>query len=205
MQCSHIEGRIVLDHVGVTAKDYIRSKVFYHAAIAMPLAFGLLAGCATSNRPAPAPVPVALQVPSQALLLLKARGIGVQIYRCSSTPDAAARFSWVLSAPEAELFDQAGKPIIRHFAGPTWEATDGSSVVGEVTARDPGPDPNAIPWLLLQAKSTYGRGLLSHTVSIQRLHTVGGKAPATDCGSGQLGVEARVRYSADYLFYETRS
>ena len=53
-----------------------------------------------------------------------------------------------------------------HFAGPTWQASDGSKVVGELVAKDAGPDPNAIPWLLLAAKSTQGPGVLARTVSI---------------------------------------
>lgn len=48
--------------------------------------------------------------------------------------------------------------IGKHYAGPTWEGKDGSKVVGEVNARDNGPDPNAIPWPLLSAKSKSGTG-----------------------------------------------
>jgi len=48
----------------------------------------------------------------------------------------------------------AGNKIAKHYAGTTWESNDGSKVVGEVKAKDNGPDPNAIPWLLLSAKST---------------------------------------------------
>ena len=59
--------------------------------------------------------------------------------------------------------------------------------------------------LLLRAKSTSGHGLLSRTQSIQRVNTVGGKAPAGGCASALLGSEARVHYTADYLFYGARS
>jgi hypothetical protein len=167
----------------------------------------LLAGCATGN-PAAAPavpaIPDSLQVSASQVLLVGARGEGVQIYACQSSPEEPAHFAWVLKAPEAQLSDRAGKPIIRHFAGPTWQASDGSAVVGEVVARDNGPDPDAIAWLLLRAKSTSGSGLLSHTLSIQRLHTVGGKAPAAGCSAAQAGSEVRVDYSADYLFYKAR-
>jgi hypothetical protein len=99
------------------------------------------------------------------------------------------------------LFDRSGKPLIKHFAGPSWQATDGSTVVGEVTAKDNGPDTMAIPWLLLRAKSTTGTGPLSHTQSIQRINTVGGKAPPGGCGATLSGSEVRVHYTADYLFY----
>jgi hypothetical protein len=128
----------------------------------------------------------------------------VQIYGCQSSAEDAAHFAWVLKAPDAQLSDRAGKMIMRHFAGPTWQATDGSAVVGEVVARDNGPDPDAIAWLLLRAKSTSGSGLLRRTLSIQRLQTLGGKAPAAGCTASQAGSEVRVNYSAEYLFYKAR-
>lgn len=46
--------------------------------------------------------------------------------------------------------------------------------------------------------------VLSRTLSIQRLLTVGGKAPAAGCSTSQAGSEARVNYGADYLFYKAR-
>jgi hypothetical protein len=161
----------------------------------------LLAGC-TSMRPAAEPaVPEALRPSSKETLILKAHAVGVQIYVCQANHDDPARFDWVFKAPEAQLSDKAGKPIIHHYAGPSWEALDGSKVVGEVVSKDNGPDPMAIPWLLLHAKSTSGSGPLSHTQSIQRLNTVGGKAPEGGCGAGLVGSEVRVHYTADYLFY----
>jgi hypothetical protein len=74
-------------------------------------------------------------------------------------------------------------------------------VVGEVKARDNGPDPNAIPWLLLSAKSTSGTGVFSHVKSIQRIHTVGGRAPTEACSQAQAGKVTRVDYKAAYNFY----
>jgi hypothetical protein len=55
--------------------------------------------------------------------------------------------------------------------------------------------------LLIQIVSHDGDGLLSRVTTVQRLNTKGGKAPVSDCNAGQAGHEARVRYSADYLFY----
>ncbi len=77
-------------------------------------------------------------------------------------------------------------------------------MTGEVEARDDGPDANAIPWLLLSAKSTSGAGVFGRTKSIQRLHTAGGKAPAEACDRAQLGKQARVAYRATYYFYIDR-
>jgi len=55
---------------------------------------------------------------------------GVQIYECRVRKDAGAGYEWAFVAPEAELFDAKGNAIGRHGAGPTWQATDGSRIVG---------------------------------------------------------------------------
>ncbi len=128
---------------------------------------------------------------------------------CRSTNAAPARpirrgSSRIFKAPEAELFDQAGKRIGKHYAGPTWESDDGSKVAGAVKARDDGPDANAIPWLLLSATSAEGNGIFGKTQSVQRLKTVGGKAPVDGCDQAQLGKIARVSYRATYNFYVAR-
>jgi len=161
----------------------------------------LLVGCAASHPAAPSPMPAQLRAAPPQVLALELRATGVQVYECRPSQGDPARFDWLLKAPEAELSDHAGKPVGRHFAGPTWEATDGSKVVGEVVARDSGPDPAAIPWLLLRATTASGSGVFAQTQSIQRLHTVGGKAPAEGCSQSQNGTQLRVPYSADYLFY----
>jgi hypothetical protein len=149
-------------------------------------------------------VPENLKVPEAQSLSLEARATGVQIYVCGAGKADAARFEWAFKAPEADLFDAAGKKIGRHYAGPTWESDDGSKVVGDVKAKDDGPDPTAIPWLLLSAKSTSGKGVFSGTLSIQRLFTVGGKAPAGGCDQAHSGQEARVPYKARYLFFTAK-
>lgn len=160
--------------------------------------------CAAAPPATPPQVPEALRVPADQMLSQELQATGVQIYACNASKDDPGRFEWTLRAPEAELRDRAGHPVGRHYAGPTWEAADGSKVVGEVQARDGGPDPGAIPWLLLRATSTAGRGIFSQTRSIQRIHTSGGKAPGGGCSETQLGHEARVPYRADYLFYVPR-
>jgi hypothetical protein len=178
-----------------------RHGIFVFAIPALVL---VLPGCATSTGTVPA-VPDSLKAPPTQKLALETRASGVQIYECRASKDNPARFEWVFIAPEAELFDPTGNKIGKHYAGPTWESNDGSKVVGEVKARDDGPDASAIPWLLLNAKSTAGTGLLSRTVSIQRVQTVGGKAPASGCSQAQAGREARVPYEARYYFYIVQS
>ena len=176
-------------------------KQRYAIAIAKVSIVALLAGFSTVKAGTMPEVPEALKVPANQVLSLETQAAGVQIYECKASKDDPTRFEWAFKAPEAELFDSTGKKIGRHYAGPTWESNDGSKVVGEVKAKDNGPDPNAIPWLLLSAKSTSGNGVLSQTQSIQRLQTAGGKAPVEGCTQAQVGKEARVTYKANYYFY----
>ena len=85
-------------------------------------------------------------------------------------------FSWVFKAPEAVLYDADGNMVGIHYAGPTWETESGSKVVGKKIAS--APVAGTIPWLLLQAVSAEGPGVLANTTYIQRVKTTGGTAPA---------------------------
>ncbi|HYA98199.1 MAG TPA: DUF3455 domain-containing protein [Methylomirabilota bacterium] len=156
------------------------------------------AGGALSLAGAAQEVPKQLEPPAGERLLLKVHADGDQIYACKGE---GAQFGWLLKAPEAKLTDKDGKPFGRHFAGPSWEADDGSLVVGKAVANAPSPDANSIPWLLVTVVSRKGDGVLSPVTTIQRLNTKGGKAPASGCDAGHANAEARVQYSADYLFY----
>jgi hypothetical protein len=139
--------------------------------------------------------------PPEGQLLLKARGKGAQIYVCAPKPDDANAFEWKLKAPDADLFDERGAKVAHHFAGPTWQANDGSSVVGNVLKKLDAPDPQAIPWLLLVSKETKGPGSFEHVTHIQRVATSGGKAPAQGCDASHANAELRVPYEASYYFY----
>lgn len=146
-------------------------------------------------------VPAALRPPAGQVVYLEALATGVQIYQCLSKPNEPSTYEWAFRAPEAALDDRSGRTLGRHYAGPTWEALDGSTVVGEATARDPGPNPSAIPWLLLRAKATTGGGTFGQAKSIQRLQTVGGVAPSEPCSATNAKQIARVPYGANYYFY----
>jgi hypothetical protein len=163
-----------------------------------------LSGCASPDIGMTPVVPENLKAPATQALSVAAQATGVQIYECNASKTDPTRFEWVFRAPEAALFDIAGKNIGKHYAGPTWESNDGSKVIGEVKARDDGLDPNAIPWLLLNAKSAEGNGVFGKTQSIQRVKTVGGKAPADGCNQAQAGKDVRVAYRATYYFYVAR-
>jgi hypothetical protein len=144
-------------------------------------------------------VPAALAVPAGNELELALDAAGVQIYTCTANATGAA---WVFTAPEATLYSQNGRVAGRHYAGPTWEANDGSTVKG---ARLAGVtvDPTAIPWLLLGAVSHTGDGRMSEVTFVQRVATVGGLAPAAaDCTVSTVGTVARVPYTATYCFSE---
>ena len=134
-----------------------------------------------------------LQVPEGNIVTFHAFGVGVQIYQWNGS-------SWDFVAPEAVLFANAGDDGVVgiHFGGPTWESVSGSKVVGSVLKRCT-PDPDAISWLLLEAVFNEGPGIFHRVTFIQRVNTVGGKAP-TDPGD-LPGEVARVPYTAEYYFY----
>jgi len=157
---------------------------------------GALAGCASAPT-----VPGPLHVPDAQSLLKQLHATGVQIYECQPAKGDASRYEWSFKGPEAALATKGGRNIGRHYGGPTWEAKDGSRVVGEVVASSPSTKPNSIPWLLLRAKAVSGNGLFSQVQFIQRLNTVGGSMPAGGCSQQQAGQQLRAAYTADYLFY----
>ena len=133
-----------------------------------------------------------LVAPVGSTLLLHAFGIGFQVYHWSGT-------SWGAPTPSATIYADAGGngELAQHFAGPSWQSNSGSKVVGTVANRCT-VDPASIQWLSLTAVPT-GAGIFAKVTFIQRLNTVGGLAPAT--AGTTIGQEARVPYTADYLFY----
>jgi hypothetical protein len=143
-------------------------------------------------------VPPQIQAPANEKLLLQVHAKGDQVYTCQ---EGVTQFAWTLKAPDAQLYDKDGKPFGKHFAGPSWEANDGSRVKGSAVANAPSPDADSIPWLLVNVVGHEGSGVLSRVTTIQRINTKGGKAPASGCDGGHAGQEIRVPYSADYLFY----
>jgi hypothetical protein len=144
----------------------------------------------------PLHIPGILSVPAGNTLLLRAYGRGVQTYTCPVSPTSSA-------VPHAILLsgNRAGENIVAiHFAGPTWQALDGSLVAGNAGKATHFPSPNGegVDWLLIPAQSMSGSGLFSNVTYIQRLYTQGGKPPAS-CNQNQT--ETLVEYSAEYLFY----
>jgi hypothetical protein len=160
-----------------------------------------LAHVAQAGPPEPS-VPSRIEVPAGNKLFLVGHAVGVQIYSCNATPSG---FVWGFVAPRADLYGDNGKLIVTHFGGPTWQAKDGSRVIGQLVDGVP-VDPTAIPWLLLSAKSTAAGSdgdRLAHTTYIQRMATTGGLAPpAADCNATTAGTQVEVPYTADYYFWK---
>ena len=147
-------------------------------------------------------VPTAIAVEDGHKIFLVGHATGVQIYRCAVDPTGPA---WGLVAPRATLVDDKGRRIATHFGGPTWQARDGSYVVGSrvdgVTV-----DPTAIPWLLISNKASSAGAdgdQLTNTSFIQRTATTGGLPPAADtCDADAAGDVVEVPYTADYHFWK---
>lgn len=170
------------------------------AAIAL---IGSLNGAASAQGTptSAAPIPDHLEPPADSVRLFSLQARGVQIYVCEVDPNDATAFVWAFKAPEAELLNERGEVVGKHFAGPTWQGQDGSAVVGAVLERAAAPDAGAIPWLLLEAKDHQGSGAFSTITYVQRLDTVGGVAPSEGCDEAHAGEEVRAPYEATYSFF----
>ena len=132
--------------------------------------------------------------------ILRVSARGVQVYTCEVGGDGS--YQWTLDHPEAELMDEKGQNVGRHFAGPNWEMIDNSRVGGHIIARKASPD-GSIPWMLLEASAHSGYGMVQYAEYIQRIDTKGGVAPATGCDAGHLKALSRVPYTANYVFYRS--
>jgi hypothetical protein len=164
----------------------------------------LVAACASPQPPTTVKVPDALKPGANESLAMIVPARGVQIYECRARRDAGGGYEWAFVAPEADLFDARGNRIGRHYAGPHWESSDGSKILGTLKERADAPVPDAIPWLLLTAKSVGSDGSFSKVTSVQRVNTAGGLAPKAGCSRAAVGTPARINYTADYYFFTAK-
>ena len=165
----------------------------------------LVTACASSQPPtSTVQVPDKLKPGANESLAMIVPAKGVQIYECRARTDQVGGYAWAFVAPEADLFDAHGGRIGRHYAGPHWESIDGSKILGTVKEQTDAPMVDAIPWLLLAAKSVGSEGSFSKVTSIQRVNTVGGVAPKAGCSQGGAGTPARINYTADYYFFTAK-
>src|SRR6266542_3067386 len=178
-------------------KRFSRSNRLLLAGIVAALAaLTLVVQVALAGPPSPS-VPDQIKVGDGNKVFLIGHAVGVQIYSCNGS-------TWSSAVPRANLYDDNGKLIITHFAGPTWQAKDGSRAVGTVVDKVI-PDRTAIPWVLLSTTTTPGPDgdRLVGTSFIQRINTTGGLTPpAADCNAATAGTVVEVPYTADYVFWK---
>jgi hypothetical protein len=116
------------------------------------------------------------------------------VYECKAGADG--KLAWAFREPIATLIVE-GKTIGRHFAGPNWEHSDGSAVVGKAAGNAPGATASDIPWLKLQVTSSRGSGVLTGVTTVQRINTQGGKLEGA---CDKVGSFKSAPYAADYVF-----
>lgn len=141
---------------------------------------------------AKAQAPAQLAAPDTAVIATWL-GAGAQIYECKIKD---GKLAWVFREPIATLIG-SGKTVGRHYAGPSWESTDGSAIVGKVVANAPGGTADDIPQLKLAVVSHSGNGWLADAAFVQRLDTHGGALQGPCDTAGAL---RSVPYSATYIF-----
>jgi Protein of unknown function (DUF3455) len=157
------------------------------------LAFLLLSGTPLSAPAAETPLPDAIAAPGEPVVLT-VHAEGAQVYECKAGADG--KLGWVFREPIATLLAD-GKTVGRHYAGPNWEHSDGSAVVGKAAGNAPGATVNDIPWLKLEVISRRGSGVLSSVTTVQRINTQGGKLEGA---CDKAGTFRSAPYSADYVF-----
>jgi hypothetical protein len=153
----------------------------------------LLVSGSLMSASAQTPLPDVLAAPGETVVLTL-HAEGAQVYECKAGADG--KHAWAFREPIATLLLD-GKTVGRHYAGPSWEYSDGSAVVGKAVANIPGTTPNDIPWLKLEVTSHRGNGVLGGVTTVQRINTSGGKLEG---GCDRAGAFHNAPYSADYVF-----
>ena len=159
-------------------------------ALALLASVSLTALAGNDNRAPEVPFEVAVDS-SANKVQLHGFGVGFQVYTWDGV-------TWTGPIPDAILYGNGGNIVATHFEGPSWQSTSGSLVVGTVTGRVT-LDRTAIQWVRLVPVSTEGPGVFADVTFIQRINTVGGRAPETN--GTVIGQTAAIPYTADYFFY----
>ena len=156
------------------------------------LAFAILVLTTTSAFAADA-LPEAIAAPGETVVL-SVHAEGAQVYECKAGNDS--KLAWAFREPVATLLAE-GKTVGRHYAGPNWELSDSSAVVGKAVGNAPGATANDIAWLKLDVASRRGSGVLTPVTTVQRINTHGGKLEGSCEKAGEF---KSAPYSADYIF-----
>jgi hypothetical protein len=163
----------------------------------------------------PPPVPANIKIPPGNSPFLLGHAVGTQNYICLP---AGTGFQFRLFTPRATLFNGIEKQLTTHYFSPNpseggtvraaWEHSRDSSIVwGRVVPGDSATvDPRSIDWLRVTVtgveEGPTGGDTLTRTTFIHRVNTRGGLAPTTGCTSlADVGAQAFVPYTADYIFY----
>ena len=147
-----------------------------------------------------AALPEAVRAPAGSKQMMATTGVGELTYECREKAGAAGQYEWAFVGPVATLYGGDKKMVGKYYAGPTWEAADGSKVTGKQVAISPS-SPGNIPMQLVKAEPAMGAGAMTGVGYIQRLNTKGGVAPAMACDAMGKGKRQVVAYEADYIFY----
>lgn len=172
-------------------------------ALSLSGAAALLCACAsgpTMMTVDNAMLPEAVRVPAGQRLVMTTTGVGEITYECREKKDMAGQHEWAFVGPVATLYGADRQAVGKYYAGPTWEAGDGSKVSGKQLAVAPA-SPGSIPLQLVKADPATGHGAMTGVSYIQRLNTKGGVAPASPCDATSKGTRRQVAYEADYVFY----
>lgn len=127
---------------------------------------------------------------------------GVQKYKAQAKAGVPGSYEWVFVAPQADLFDASNKKVGTHGAGPFWQLSAADSLYAQhyTPAKTiASPDAGSIDWLMLKPKEgKTPTGIFAGVAFIQRIATVGGKAPSVlPTNDSQT---AEVKYTAIYRF-----
>jgi hypothetical protein len=167
------------------------------AAMSFPkstaLALLLLLASPMTASAAETPLPDAVAAPGETIVL-SVHAEGAQVYECKAAADGKP--AWAFREPIATLLVD-GKTIGRHYAGPNWEHSDGSAVVGKAVGNAPGATASDIPWLKLEVTSRRGSGVLTGVTTVQRINTQGGKLEGA---CDKVGSFKSAPYAAEYVF-----
>ncbi len=155
----------------------------------------------------PAEVDLPVNLPAGNTRLATYYAEGVQKYKAQVKEGSdPISYEWVFVAPKADLYDSNNVKVGTHGAGPYWaihqlQTGMADSIFAQQfsPARTVTPDAGSIPWLQLRPKEgKTPTGIFADVAYIQRIGTIGGKAPAAPPKA--ITETADVFYTAIYRF-----
>ena len=137
------------------------------------------------------PLPAVIAAPGEQIIATF-HAEGAQVYQCKA--DADGRLVWQAREPIATLLHN-GETVGRHYAGPSWEHLDGSTVGAKVSAKAPGMSER---YSLAPARSHPS----ARRWRVLRGHHGPAHQPRAEWHWGHVSADTyqSVPYSADYVF-----